>query len=132
MLAKEKQGAANCRAGRVEERNPRSHHAFSADDADVQPTLPQVLLGIRHIALFQAARENLRITREGSTSAACAVKMKMFGFVLPLLQGVSAQFQVVLLMDTAPSHIGREIARRAAELHIWVIIFLPGLSWPGW
>jgi hypothetical protein len=45
------------------------------------------------------------------------------------LQSVSAQFQIVLLMDTARAHLGLEVFRRAAELNIWVIIFHAGLTW---
>jgi len=45
------------------------------------------------------------------------------------LQSVSAQLQIVVLLDTARAHLGLEVARRDAELHIWLIIISAGLTW---
>ena len=119
-----------------ESHGSNTYLAFSTDCADVQPLLPQVLLGNKRRftpALVQAARVNLPTTvhmmRERSSWATCDVMMRCLEPVSSPLQSVSAKFQSVLLVDTARAHLGLEVFRRAAELNTWVIIILAGLTW---
>jgi len=119
-----------------EMRGSITYLTFSCDRGEVQSLLPQILLGNKRCftpALLQAVREhmppNVHVMRENSSWVSSAVMMRCLELLSHALQSVSAQLQIVVLLDTARAHLGLEVARRAAELHIWLIIISAGLTW---
>jgi hypothetical protein len=67
--------------------------------------------------------------RENSSWVTSAVMMRCLELLSRALQSMSAQLQIVLLLDTARAHLGLEVARWAAELDIWLVIIPAGLTW---
>ena len=100
-----------------EMRGSITYLAFSCDRAEVQSLLPQILLGNKRRftpALLQAAREhmppNVHVMRENSSWATSEVMMRCLELLSHALQSMSAQLQIVLLLDTARAHLGLEVA----------------------
>jgi hypothetical protein len=67
--------------------------------------------------------------RENSSWVTSAVMMRCLELLSRALQSMSAQLQILLLLDTAGAHLGLEVARWAAKLHIWLVIIPAGLTW---
>ena len=120
---------------RKELRGAITHVALITENTEIQPCLPQVLIGNRHrftLGLMAEAMThkpaNVHLFREKTAWNTGAVMVR----ILELLAAALARWphvQPILLLDTASCHLQRAVLRKASDLGIYLCAVPAGLTW---
>lgn len=121
--------------GRKHARTCLTHAAFLTPDRDIQALLPQFLIincPMMTLATLARVREtlppNVIIVRQKSAWVNHETLGVMFAEIRRRLTPHPA-VQPILLMDTAPQHLGDEVASHARTSRIWLSLVPPSLTW---
>ena len=127
-------------ASRKVRRTCLTHVAFICDRPEVQPLLPQVLIGncatflIRdwHQLLAQCP-PNVYLIRQKSAWNNAEVCKRIFNILAAVLRPWSARLQPILLMDACYAHLHASVAECCSRQGIWLVVIparLTGLMQP--
>ena len=113
-----------------------THVGVICDQTDIQPLLPQVIIGneatfqARAVAaLRRACPPNVTLLRQKSAwnnNAVCAWIVRRIGRALAPYSG---RYQPVLLMDACKCHLPRNVLLACHQVGIWVVIVPALLTW---
>ena len=124
------------RVSRRQLRGCITHIAIIADRPDVQPVLPQVLLGNESMLLARVVRAlagslppNVVLRRAKSSWTNIPTMIWVLQEVGRALAPWAATHQPILLMDCARQHLHHSVARAAARAGIWLAYVPAGLTW---
>ena len=129
-----RQGRAHTQIRKSELRGAVTHVAVICERSEVQPRLPQVIIGNKHrftVRLMASVRAstpaNVHLFRRKSSwnNTLCMCE------ILDLLSNALKEFpwfQPILLLDTASCHISDVVAAKASALNIWLVPVPAGLT----
>jgi len=113
-----------------------THVAFACDRPDVQPLLPQVIIGneatlqAADVAALQAScPSNVRLVRQKSAwnnEVLCARIVRWLGRAL---EPYAATLQPILLMDAARLHTTRRVLAACTRCRIWPVLVPAKMTW---
>ena len=124
------------RASRAKRRTCLTHVAFICDRADIQPSLPQVLVG--NEATFLAGNmatlragcpPNVHLERQKSAWNNKQLMMRIITMLAVALRPHLDLLQPILLLDTCRVHIAPEVLNRCLALRIWPVVVPARLTW---
>ena len=131
-----KKRRATQRASRAVRRRCLTHVGVICDQADIQPLLPQVLIGNEAtflqrsmVELRGACPANVTLLRQRSAwsnAELCAMIVQRIGHALAPCRG---RYQPVLLLDAARIHITPEVVRACNKAGIWFVLVPAGVTW---
>ena len=128
-------GAGTAQQNKNELRGSISYMSFITDRPDLQPRLPQILIGNKRrftnglmAAVTPNLPSNVHVWREKSHWVNVAVMKRALDLLVASLGHVPNK-QIILVMDTARPHISVEVAKHAAELGLWLAVVPAGLTW---
>ena len=138
-------------AARLEKRTPRSLTTnvtrgqmrgsmslvcFVCDDAEVQKTLPQILLIKKQFApahmlaaIMAAVQPPLAVWVVDNSWMTAEMMNKVLTHLSTCLQGWAATHQIILSADAYRSHIAPKVWRRAAALKIMMFVIPAKMTW---
>ena len=124
------------RVSRARRRTCLTHVAFLCDQPEIQPLLPQVLIGneatfqVRAMARLQSARPtNVRLVRQKSSwnnQQLCAIIIRMLAHAL---RPYKDRFQPVLLLDACRLHFAQIVLNACNNCGIWVVLVPAKTTW---
>ena len=124
------------RASRAKRRACLTHVAFICDRPDIQPSLPQVLVGnfatflVRDMAALQAAcPPNVHLVRQKSAWNNKQLMMRIMTMLAVALRPHLPLLQPILLLDACRVHIPPEVIYRCMALRIWPVVVPARLTW---
>ena len=124
------------RASRAKRRCCLTHVAFICDRPDIQPLLPQVLVGNeatipagRLPGLRAAAPPNVHLVRQKSAWNNQHLMVHILALLAAALQPLFPELHPVLLLDACRVHIPAAVLRRCFALRIWPVIIPAKLTW---
>ena len=113
-----------------------THVAMICDDTSLQPRLPQILIGneaIFPVAKLESVRPslppNIRLWRRKTGWVTAEVMRDIVRELSAALGELTATRTVVLLLDTAPVHLGERFINMAARHKIAVQIIPAKMTW---
>jgi hypothetical protein len=123
-------------ASRAKRRTCFTHAAFICDRPDIQPLLPQVLVGneatllVRDFAALQAALpRNVHLIRQKSAWNNKQLMARIITMLALALRPYLDALQPILLLDAARIHIPATVLSRCLYHKIWPIIVPAKLTW---
>jgi hypothetical protein len=124
------------RASRAKRRACLTHVAFICDRPDIQPSMPQVLIGneatflVRDMAALQGlCPANVHLLRCKSAWNNKAQMMKIIAMLAVALRPHMPLLQPILMMDACRVHCPPEVLYRCLALQIWPVIVPARLTW---
>ena len=124
------------RATLNERRSYLTHVAFVCDRADVQPLLPQFVVGNEHIlpagqmeALRALLPENVRLVRQKSSWNNPLLFAAMIRAMGATVKALAQDFQVILLFDAAPIHCPRPVFAACRTAGVWPVVVPARATW---
>lgn len=124
------------RASLGKRRRCLTHVGLICDRRELQPLLPQVLIGnfstflVRDWeALTADLPGNVYLVRQKSAWNNVAVCLSIIRLLSSVLRPYLDVFQPVLLMDACPLHLHHSIARACAVNGIWLVVVPARLTW---
>lgn len=124
------------RASRAKRRACLTHVAFICDRPDIQPSMPQVLIGneatflVRDMAALQGlCPANVHLLRCKSAWNNKAQMMKIISMLAVALRPHMPLLQPILMMDACRVHCPPEVLYRCLALQIWPVIVPARLTW---
>ena len=113
-----------------------THIAFICDRPDLQPLLPQVLVGNCHT--FQAGQwatllgtcpANVYLVRQKSSWNNAELFVRVIGVLAGILQPHMGELQPVLLMDACRVHLHNAVLRACDRHSLWALAIPAKLTW---
>ena len=129
-----RQGRAHAQVPKSDLRGAVTHVAIICERSEVQPRLPQVVIGNTHrftrrlVARTLASKPaNVHVFRGKSSWNNTACMSEILDLLAEALKDFPG-FQPILLLDTASCHINDTVAAKAAKLNIWLAPVPAGLT----
>lgn len=111
-----------------------THVAIIANRSEVQPKLPQVIIGNHHrfthgllASVIADKPASVHLLRRKSSWNNTSVMCEILDLLATALQQIPG-FQPILLMDTCGCHISDVVTAKAAALNIWLVPVPAGLT----
>ena len=124
------------RVTRAKMRGAFTHLAFVCDRSDIQPLLPQVIIGnsvflkARGFAELRSnAPRNVYLVRQRSAWNNAHLFVEIIKLLMLILAPFRNEFQVVLLFDAAKCHCHATVFRACHELGVWPLLCPAKLTW---
>ena len=124
------------RASRAKRRCCLTHVAFICEKPDIQPLLPQVIVGnpatflVRDFAALQAAAPlNVHLVRQKSAWNNKELMARIITMLGIALREHLAEWQPILLLDCSRVHLHPIVFNRCLANNIWPIIVPAKLTW---
>jgi hypothetical protein len=123
------------RAALNQRRSYITHVAFVSDRADVQPLLPQFVIGNEHVlparqlAALQAACPAVRLIRQKSSWCNSELFAAMVRALGRALAALSSNFQIVLIFDAAKIHLTRSVFVACRAAGAWPLVVPGRTTW---
>jgi len=116
-----------------------THVALVCDRPDVQPTLPQFVIGnertllVRDLAALRGScPRNVTLVRQKSAWSSAAVTARIVRELAVAVGSVRARlgdFQLVLLLDAARIHYAPAVLRACRAVGVWLVIIPAKMTW---
>ena len=110
-----------------------THVAIICDRSEIEPRLPQVLIGNTHrftqtlvAGALGSKPSNVHLFRRKSSWSNSTCMVEVLDLLAEALRDFPA-FQPILLLDTATCHMSDSVAAKAASLNIWLVPVPAGL-----
>ena len=123
-------------AGRAKRRTCLTHVAFICDRSDIQPLLPQVVVGneatflVRELVALQAAAPpNVHLVRQRSAWNNTELMRRIITMLAVALRPFLGVLQPILLLDACRVHLAPTIFYRCLACKIWPIVVPARLTW---
>ena len=111
-----------------------THVAIICDRSEIEPRLPQVLIGNKHrftqtlvAGALGSKPSNVHLFRRKSSWSNSTCMVEVLDLLAEALRDFPA-FQPILLLDTATCHMSDSVAAKAASLNIWLVPVPAGLT----
>ena len=124
------------RAGRAKRRTCMTHVALICDRSDIQPLLPQVVIGNCHTllqrdwaALVATCPGNVHLVRQQSAWNNRYLCARIVRMLAAALRPYFATVQPVLLMDAVKIHFHPVVLDACHRAGIWPVMIPPKLTW---
>jgi hypothetical protein len=124
------------RASRAKRRCCLTHVAFICERPELQPLLPQVIVGnqatflVRDFAALQAAApRNVHLVRQKSAWNNKELMARIISMLALALRGHFAEWQPILLLDASRVHLHAMVFSRCIANNIWPIVVPAKLTW---
>lgn len=113
-----------------------THVALICDRPDLQPVLPQILIGNEHTflqgslaALRRSCPHNVRIVRQRSSWNNEVLCAQIIRWLAAALEPYRASIQPVLFLDAARLHLTRRVFLACNAVGVWPIVIPAKLTW---
>ena len=123
-------------ASRAKRRTCLTHVAFICEKPEIQPLLPQVIVGnhatflVRDLAALQAAAPpNVHLVRQKSAWNNQQLMCRIINMLGLALRGYLAEWQPILLLDCSRVHLHAMVFNRCLANNIWPIVVPAKLTW---
>jgi len=123
-------------APRAKRRTCLTHVAFICDRSDIQPLLPQVVVGNEATLkagdlarLIAACPPNVQLVRQKSAWNNMRLMVQIINMLASALRPHMDRFQPFLLLDASRVHLHPEVFYRSLALKIWPIVVPAKLTW---
>lgn len=115
-----------------------THIALICDRTDVQPRLPQFILGNERTFLAKQLRglrsccpSNVRLVRQKSAwnnAALMARVVRELAHAIASLRTSLGEFQIVLILDAVRIHYAPQVLRACAAAGVWLVVVPAGMT----
>ena len=141
LVLKPRQGARRGKrrfalASRKQQRGCLTHVAIVCDRPEMQPLLPQVVIGNHAVLPLYIQKEiephlhkHVFLVRRKSAWVDATYMITIMELLGKVLKPFLNKFQPILLMDALPAHIAPTVFCAAAKSGIWVVIVPAKLTW---
>ena len=141
LVTRQRPGAGSgkrriAQATRKQQRSCLTHVAIVCDRPEIQPRLPQVLVGNAAVLplyiqkeLEPQLRKNVFLVRRKSAWVDAAYMVKIMELLGTILQPLLRDFQPILLLDALPAHLAAKVFRAGARCGIWIVVVPGKLTW---
>lgn len=110
--------------------------AFLTHDPSIQPKLPQILLGNKHVLLLSMVHSllpkkpaNFYLWREESSWNSHRIMRRAMSCLMECLKEYSATHQVILVLDVARAHFHHTVTAHANRLGLRLVYVPAKLTW---
>ena len=113
-----------------------THIAFICDRADLQPLMPQVVIGNcstlqagAWAGLLAACPANVYLVRQKSAWNNAGLFARVLGVLGQILRPFLCEVQPIVLWDACRLHLHRDVLQACVDQVLWVVAIPAGLTW---